>query len=289
MVLKAKATLAEAESTLNRVKQLNKEGITARKDVVSAEAEYERAKADFNFEKDISLNKEVSEAKAEYATAQTEAEHIKDALNAFDAHISENDHKGEHDISAIQLKAPISGTVIERFVNAGSGFEPGKPLLTIANTSTLWVIANVPDQQMPNIQLGMKAQIKLANQTIPATVNYIDPRLNEDTRTGRVRLTVPNPQQRIKVGSFVDVAFDVPSVATGMFVPSQAVQQINDKYVVFVQTSPGKFEPKDITVEPQSGGLVPVTSGLTGNEMVVTDGAFVLKSQLLKGQMGDDD
>lgn len=288
-VLKAKATLTEAESTLARIKQLNQEGISARKDVVAAEAEYERAKADYNFQKDISLNKEVAEARAEYATAQTEAEHIKDGLRALDAHLPDEGHKPEHDISAIQLRAPISGTVIERFVNAGAGFEQGKPLLTIANTSTLWVVANVPDQQLSNIRLGMTAQVRMANETIPATVNYIDPRLNEDTRTGRVRLTIPNSQQRIKVGSFVDVGFNVRSTSSGIFVPSQAVQQVNDKSVVFVRTPAGKFEAKDVTVGPENNGLLPIMSGLNGNELVVTEGAFVLKSQMLKGQMGDDD
>lgn len=288
-VLKAKATLDEAEATLKRTKQLVSEGLTARKDLVAAQSEYERAKADYNFQKDISLNREVTEAKAELQTAQTETEHIRDGLKALDAHLG-GEEGIEHEISKIELRAPISGTVIERFVNPGAGFEQGKPLLTIANTTILWVIANVPETQMATVKIGSPATVKLGSKEVPGRVSYIDPRLNEDTRTSRVRIEISNPSNRIQVGSFAQVEFRAPStVDSTVFVPTASVQTVEGKPVVFVKESNGKFIVRNIQIGAPSSGMVPVLTGLRNGEQIAADGSFVLKSKLLKDQFGDDD
>lgn len=290
-ILKAKATLDEAESNLKRTKLLVSEGLTARKDLVAAQSEYERAKADYNFQRDISLNREVTQAKAEVQTAQTEAEHIRDALKALDAQLGGDDHGVEHNISKIELRSPITGTVIERFVNPGAGFEQGKPLLTIANTTTLWVIANVPETQMYAIHIGTGAKVKFADRLLSGTVSYIDPRLNEDTRTSRVRIAITNPANKIQVGSFAQVEFTIPAtIQTTAFVPQAAVQTVEGKSVVFVKIpKTGKFQVRKVEVGSATAGLVPVLSGVQVGEIVAGNGSFVLKSKLLKDQFGDED
>jgi cobalt-zinc-cadmium efflux system membrane fusion protein len=288
-VLKAKATLDEAEATLKRTNLLVSEGLTARKDLVAAQSEFERAKADYNFQKDISLNREVTEAKAELQTAQTETEHIRDALRAMDAHFGEDREGVEHDISKIELRAPISGTVIERFVNPGAGFDQGKPLLTIANTAILWVIANVPESQMASIQIDTPATVKLGSKELAGRVSYIDPRLNEDTRTSRVRIEISNPGNKIQVGSFAQVEFKTPANQSNVFVPEACIQMVEGKPVVFVKEKDGKFIVRKIKIGTASSGMVPVLSGLTVGEHIAADGSFVLKSKLLKDQFGDDD
>lgn len=289
-ILKAKATLDEAESTLKRTKQLVSEGLTARKDLVAAQSEYERAKADYNFQKDISLNREVAEAKAEYSTALTEAEHIKDGLRALDAHLPAEGEGKEHDISSIELHSPISGTVIERFANPGTGFEQGKPLLTIANTSNLWVIANVPEKQMRHVRVGSRARVIIGKKTVSGTVNYVDPRLNEDTRTARVRIEISNPGGKIQVGSFAQVEFGTPvETSADLFVPEAAVQTVEGDSVVFVKEDSGQFAIRKVQVGPAVEGMIPVLSGLRQSESVAANGSFVLKSKLLKEKLGDED
>jgi membrane fusion protein, heavy metal efflux system len=289
-VLKAKATLDEAESTLKRTKLLISEGLTARKDLVAAQSEYDRAKADYNFQKDISLNREVAVAKAELQTAQTETEHIRDSLKAMDAHLGSKNEGAEHDISKIELRSPMSGTVIERFVNAGAGVEQGKPLLTIANTAILWVIANVPETQMATIHVGSPAVVKLANKDVPGRVSYVDPRLNEDTRTSRVRIELANPDNKIQVGTFAQVEFRTPAIAQGTaFVPEAAVQTVEGKPVVFVKASSGKFVVRQVQIGTASSGMVPVLSGVRVGEQIAANGSFVLKSKLLREKFGDED
>ncbi len=293
-ILKGRATLDEASSNLERTKQLVNEGLSPRKDLISTESEYERAKAEFNYQSNISLNREVAIARGELETARTEAEHIKDGLQALDASLTNNEalSSRKHDISLIQLKAPISGTVIERFVNPGAGFEQGKPLLTIANTSSLWVIANVPEQQVPKIRLGMPAELIFDESHIAGRVTYIDSRLNEDTRTARVRIEVDNRRQTLKVGMFAQVKFNINSVGQmQLLVPSESVQKLNARTVVFAPDAGkrGHYLIKDIKVSEEKGGFTPVLSGLEAGDTVVNKGAFILKSKALKGQFGEDE
>lgn len=235
-VLKAKATLDEAESTLKRTKFLVSEGLTARKDLVAAQSEFDRATAEYNFQKDISLNREVTQAKADVQTAQTETQHIRNGLKALDAHLSSEKDPTEHDISRIELRSPIAGTIIERFVNPGSGFEVGKPLLTIANTKILWVIANVPETQMNAIHVGSSAKVKLGDRLVPGAVSYIDPRLNEDTRTSRVRIEITNPENKIQVGSFAQVEFTTQQDRIHPLFPSPLSRRLTESQQYLLKT-----------------------------------------------------
>ncbi|MBX9877246.1 MAG: efflux RND transporter periplasmic adaptor subunit [Candidatus Obscuribacterales bacterium] len=288
-VLKSKASLDEAESNLKRTKLLVSEGLTARKDLVATESEYDRAKAEYNFQKDITLNREVTQAKAEVQTAETETEHIRDALRALDAHLG-SETGVEHNISQIELRSPIAGTIIERFVNPGSGFEQGKPLLTIANTNILWVIANVPETQMTGIHIGSPANVKLGNRLVTGAVSYIDPRLNEDTRTSRVRIEIANPAHKIQVGSFAQVEFTTQATMQNVpFVPQAAVQTVDGKPVVFVKDRTSEqFRVRNVQIGTATSGVVPILSGLEVGEQVAADGSFVLKSKLLKEQFGEE-
>lgn len=292
-VLKAKASLDEASSNLSRTKQLVGEGLSPRKDLVATASEYERAKAEFNYQSNISLNREVAQAKGELEMSQTEAEHIKDGLQALDAQLPKNEGGArEHDISLIQLKAPISGTVIERFVNPGAGFEQGKPLLTIANTASLWAIANVPEQQIAKIQLGMPVELIFPNSKMQGKVTYIDARLNEDTRTARVRIEVDNTRQTLKVGMFAQIKFDVTVAGqTQLLVPIESVQKVDNRTVVFVPDDKkvGRYLIKDVQVGEEVEGFVPLLSGLLPGETIVTKGTFILKSKAMKGEFGEEE
>ncbi|MBX9693130.1 MAG: efflux RND transporter periplasmic adaptor subunit [Cyanobacteria bacterium] len=292
-ILKAKASLDEADSTLKRTKQLVSEGLTAGKDLVAAESEYKRATAEYNFQKDISLNREVAEATAAVQTAQTEVDHIRDSLTALDAQLPKHNKGQEHEISKLELRSPISGVVTERLVNPGAGVEAGNPLLTIANISTLWVIANVPEADMPSITLGMPAKVFLDGKVIRGRVNYIDPRLNEDTRTSRVRVEIDNPKNLIRSGAFAQVEFSHrfrdSKKKPEVFVPTSSVQNMENRKVVFVSGSDDTFRVRTVTTGEEIAGMVPILTGLKAGERVAADGSFVLKSKLLKDQLGDED
>ena len=297
-VLQARARLDEAEANLRRTRRLIELGAAAGKDLTAAEAAHATAKADFDYQSNVSLNREVQEARAEVETTRVEVTHLRNSLGALGAPVSETvAERIGHDTSLITLKAPITGTVIERFVNAGAGIEPGKPLFTIADIATLWVIANVPEGQISQLHVGTPADVRspeLGENSIAGRVAYIDPVLNEQTRTGRVRIEIANPRERLKVGMFVEVNFRAPSNAPNtasvksVVVPDNAVQRIADRSVVFVAgDKEGEFEVRDVELGDLSNGSHPVLSGLKAGERVVTKGSFTLKTQLMKGELGE--
>lgn len=296
-ILSAKAKLDEAEATLKRTRRLIELGVGAGKDLIAAEAAYTTAKADYDFQSNISLSREVQQAQAEAETANTEVAHLKQSLIALGKTVDENEpdiHR--ENISFIPVRAPVSGTVTERLVNAGAGVEAGKALFTIANLATVWVIANVPEAQLGSLHNGTPAEIRSATlgpNPVAGRVNYIDPKLSEDTRTARVRVELANPNEHLRAGMFVEVGFQA---ATGsgageeLVVPSEAVQRLGDRTVVFIpkENEAGVFEVRFVELGSESGSYHRVISGLKLGDRVVTKGSFALKTQLMKGSLSDE-
>jgi membrane fusion protein, heavy metal efflux system len=292
-VLSAKAKLDETEATLRRTRRLIELGVGAGKDLVAAEAAYKTAKAEYDFQSNISLNREVQEAQAEADTARAEVSHLEQSLQAMGASTS----SAGASTALITVRAPTSGAITERFVNPGSGIESGKPLFAIANLSTVWVIANVPETQIGNLHNGTPAEIRssaLGDAAIAGRISYIDPQINQETHTARVRVEVGNAGERLKPGMFVEVGFQAGTgKATGeeLVVPSEAVQKIGDRAVVFIpdEKEPGHFKVRDVELGAEVGGFLRVLSGLTLKDKVVTKGSFTLKAQLLKSQFGEEE
>jgi cobalt-zinc-cadmium efflux system membrane fusion protein len=296
-VIQAKARLDEADANLRRTRRLIELGAAAGKDLTSAETAFANAKAEYDYQSNISLNREVQEANAEVETTQVEVTHLRNSLSALGVAVAESTTGAPHDTSLLSLIAPVGGTVIERLTNAGAGIEEGKPLFTIADVSSLWVIANVPEGQISQLRVGTPAEIRSAeigNTSIKGRVSYIDPVLNEGTRTGRVRVEIVNPGERLKVGMFVQANFSAPpgmpvnGGSKSLVIPDEAVQRVAQRTIVFVPgEAAGEFEVRDVQLGDLFGGVHPVLSGLEAGERVVTKGSFILKTQLMKGELGE--
>lgn len=293
-VLTAKAKLDEAQATLNRTKKLIELGAGAGKDLIAAEAAYQTAKAEYEFQTNISLNKEIQEAKAAVETLRIDLRHIQDEMRSLGLTVSENsDDDHDVDTSLVALRSPVSGMVIERRFNAGAGIDAAVPVFVISDLSTVYVIANVPEANMSSLRIGSNAEIRSqAIGTLNGRVGYIDPRLDETTRTVRVRVEVPNTNGKLRAGMFTEVAFYTGVDGSGkqeLFVRTEAIQQVGGRSVVFIPKSdePGSFEVRTIQIGGEADGYTGVISGLELGEKVVTKGSFVLKAQLQKGEMGD--
>jgi len=299
-LIQAKARLDEAEATLRRTRRLIELGAGAGKDVIAAESTYKTAKADYDYQSNISINREVQQAKSEVEIALVEVSHLRNSLRSLGAELGESAHgKVSHDTSLVALRAPVSGTVTERHINAGAGIEAGKPILTISNISTVWVIANVPEGQVNALRVGTPAEIRSAavgENGIAGRVTYIDTTLNEETRTGRVRVEIANPGERLKIGMFVEVGFETGIAEVGkaasleLSIPDDAVQRIGERSVVFVpkEGEQGHFEVRDVQLGGTVDGYRGVLSGLAVGDRVVTKGSFALKTQLMKSSLGEE-
>ena len=297
-VLSAKAKLDEAEATLRRTRRLIELGAGAGKDLIAAEAAYKTAKAEYDFQSNISLNREVQEARAAVETARVDVAHIRDQLRALGAPVPEGE-RDDHskDTSRVALRAPVSGTVTERLVNAGAGVQAGTSLFTIANVSTVWVIANVPEAQLKFLRPGTPAEVRsaaLGEGAFAGRVNYIDPRLNEDTRSGRVRVELANPGGKLRAGMFVEVGFQA-GTGTGegqeLVIKEEAVQRVGERTVVFIpkETEENSFEVREVQIGAVRDGYARILNGLELGQKVVTKGSFILKTQMMQGEIGEDE
>lgn len=296
-VLQAKAKLDEAEATLKRTRRLIELGAGAGKDLISAETAFKQAKAEYDFQSNIQLNRELQEAQAEVNTSRAEVTHLQQSLRALGVAETEGaQEQHKENISLVVVRAPASGMVTERNVNPGAGVEAGKNLFTISNIATVWVIANVPEAQLAGVHEGTPAEIRsplIGSNIINGRVAYIDPQLSEETRTGRVRIEVPNPGEKFKSGMFVEVGLQASTNASGgdeLVVPSEAVQRLGDRTIVFLprENELGAFEVRDVEIGGEADGYHRVISGLKLGEKVVSKGSFTLKTQLQKGELGED-
>ncbi|MDQ3256122.1 MAG: efflux RND transporter periplasmic adaptor subunit, partial [Acidobacteriota bacterium] len=206
-----------------------------------------------------------------------------------------DDHRSN--TSLVTVRAPASGIITERTVNSGAGIEAGRSLFTISNLSSVYVIANVPEAQIGTLRIGTPAEIRsaaLGDAVMRGSVSYIDSQLDEATRTARARMEVPNPGESLRAGMFVEVRFQTTAGAGSgeeLVIPAAAMQRIESKTIVFVpkDDEPGAFEVREVEVGGESDGYVRVLEGLKMGERVVTRGSFTLKTQMQKGEMGDDD
>jgi len=299
-VLQAKAKLDETQAALTRTKRLIDLGAGAGKDLVAAQAAYNSAKAEYDFQSNISLNKEVQEARAEVETTRADIAHLKDQMRAYGASNAEIESEDKNQNTAlIMLRAPSAGTISERTVNPGSGFEAGKPLFTIANLSGVWVVANVPEGSVKNLHVGTPAEVRssaLGDQALAGHVSYISPQLDETTRTAHVRIDVSNPGEVLKVGMFAEVGFQTTVAGTKdpagdeLVIPSDAVQNIGDRNIVFMPKdgAPGHFLVRDVQLGAEAEGYRKILSGLALNDRVVTRGSFTLKTRLLRSELEEE-
>jgi RND family efflux transporter MFP subunit len=181
-----------------------------------------------------------------------------------------------------RLLAPRGGTVIRDGFIVGELIEPGRVLFEISDESVLWVEAHLTPAEAAGIRLNAAATITFQEHRIVGRVVQVHHALDEDTRTLGVRIEVPNPDDRLHPGLFVDVRIEGDVRESVLAVPAEAVLRHPDgERMVFVETEDNVFEPREVTVLRSPGSQV-VIDGLAAGVRVVTRGAFFLQSELAK-------
>ena len=179
--------------------------------------------------------------------------------------------------------APTTGTVIDKKIINGQRVMPGEELYRIADLSHLWVIADVAEADLPSVKIGTRATVMVRAymaQPIEGEVTFIYPELRTETRTARVRIEIPNPDGRLKVDMYADVAFQAgageePCIA----VPVSAVIDSGSRQVVLVAKGEGRFEPRAVKLGRRGDGYVEVLDGITTGEEVVTAATFLIDAE----------
>jgi cobalt-zinc-cadmium efflux system membrane fusion protein len=192
---------------------------------------------------------------------------------------------GRADTDRVPIKAPASGTVMERLASVGSVVSSGDPVVTVSDLSSLWLIAAVNEADLSKIRRGQRVLILVRaypDRTFPGQVFQLGERLDVQTRSLQVRVLVSNLHGLLKPDMFATAEFSPQTEQTFVHVPESAVQEFKWKSVVFVQTAPGTFIPREVTVGARVDRQIQILSGLEAGTPVVVNGALLLKGQLLK-------
>ncbi len=178
---------------------------------------------------------------------------------------------------------------MEKMVFKGMGIMPGAVLYKIGDLSSIWVIADIYEYELPFVQVGQKALISLAyypGESFEGTATYIYPAVDPKTRTAKVRFDLPNPEFKLKPEMWANVEIKIP-LGRKLVVPEDAVMDTGTMQMAFVDRGQGYFEPRHIQVGSKVKGFYEVLSGLREGEKVVTSANFLIDSESrLSGAMG---
>jgi cobalt-zinc-cadmium efflux system membrane fusion protein len=187
------------------------------------------------------------------------------------------------------LRAPHEGRITEDDFVVGQRVEPGKTLYRLVEESVVWVDAKLPSGTLPRVSVGANVAVVAGNRRLTGKVMRTAHRTSESTRNAVVRIEVPNPDDVLHAGDFVDVYLDADAGtphASALAVPTLALVQLEGETVVFRQGADDALEAVPVRVGEVVGDLTVIQEGLKPGDTVVVAGTFALKAQLLKAQLG---
>jgi len=199
------------------------------------------------------------------------------------------------DLGRVALSSPLSGTVVDRSASVGQWVEPSEQLAEVMNLEELWVIASVYERDIRHVSVGQEVLIEVRaypGETFPGTVALVESTLDESSRSATVRVVLPNADRRLRPGMFATARIrgtHAHQPASLLAIPAIAVQEVDGHTSVFVRDDEGGFTLKRVHLGEQAGELVEVLNGLDEGEEVVVNGSFVLKGQLLRSSLGEDE
>ena len=269
----------------------------ARAALTSAQARYAAAEANLKRETDLAEKRISSAREREMAEAQasTEEAGVRAAEQRLSAlGFSASDLRG-HDArrspealnGRVPLRSPLDGTVIERTVTLGQAVERATDAFKIANLDHLWVQLDLYEMDLARVQVGEHVEIRTdtyPGEIFRARVAYIGKVIDEGTRTARIRVEVENRAGKLRLGQLVSATLlgNTASPAREVLtIPRSALQRLDGKPIVFVKKE-GGYERRSVEPGVSGGDRVEIKKGLEENEQVAVEGAFLLKSEVLR-------
>ena len=241
---------------------------------------------------------EFRNAEAAVASAQARVSRVEEQLHRFglsDADVKalapESNEAPHRAASHSTLRAPFAGVVTKLDVAAGEVVEPDKELFTVADMSTVWVLADVYEKDISKIRREGTCGIKVdayPDRLFSGRITHVSDLIDPTTRTAKVRCVVDNRDGALKLDMFATVLLGTTEERQALAVPADAVQQVDNQPVVFIRQSDTRFERRDVQVGRRSGQLVEILGGLEDGQMVVGKGSFYLKTALLRERIGDE-
>lgn len=229
----------------------------------------------------------VDQEEAESMQARAEAEVERARVTLAQLGVSES---GE-----IVVRAPLAGVVLTREAVPGSVVDAGDPLLMITDPSTLWLDIAATERVAPVLRRGERVTFsvrELAPRVFEAVIENVGGALDATTRTLPVHAVVLNTSGALRPAMFATVMLPLGEVRAGVAVPEGAMQLLDERPVVFIvvplKDGGARFERRDVDVGARTGGDVHIVRGLSAGDIVVTDGAFAVKSEFARLKLSTD-
>jgi cobalt-zinc-cadmium efflux system membrane fusion protein len=267
--LEAAGMLTLAKRNHARLDALRKEGISSEKELLSARQDYDtaqiRASAAFGKLKRLGM----STYAARGLTQKTAT-------------------------GRLVLRAPVAGTVLDIHAVAGEIARADTSLATVGDNSSVWVWADLYERDIALVTRQQAKQPLAATVEVKAfpgtefagTVDFVSPSMSESSRTVKARINVPNPDGRLLAGMFAQVKIFIPGDQQVLAVPSKSVLEDEGRSFVFVHHEGDYWVRRPVSAGRTFAEMTEITRGLTGSEVVVANGAFLLKSDVLRSKMG---
>jgi multidrug efflux pump subunit AcrA (membrane-fusion protein) len=192
---------------------------------------------------------------------------------------------------ALEVKSPIDGVITERKSTAGELVSKETQIYTVSEPADLWVLAEIKERDIGAVKVGQDTVFTVLaypSEQFHGKVVRVGNRVEEGSRTLEVRIEVSNADGRLKPGMFADVEIVTTVQENVLLIPDAAMQTEGDNQIVFVALDGNKFEKRIVKIGLDQRGLVQILEGVKPGEKVVTDGSFILKSEMLKGEMEAD-
>jgi Cu(I)/Ag(I) efflux system membrane fusion protein len=183
---------------------------------------------------------------------------------------------------SLTFRSPVAGVVTEKKALQGMRFMPGETLYQVADTSAVWIIADIPEQDIALVKPGAKAKVRIdayPGRDFEGTVAYVYPTMKAETRTIPVRLELANPGALLKPAMYAQVEFAASDARGGLAVPVSAVIDSGVRQVVVVAVGEGRFESREVRLGMRGDQYVEVLSGVAEGEQVVVAGNFLIDSE----------
>lgn len=270
-LLRAEAALKLAEATAERERDLHEKGVCPKKDVLEAEAALGQARAD---------RAAIAGRLLAWGLGAAEVEALRNG-------------GGSPQSGLMPVRAPFAGTVLERSLSIGEQAQPGDKLLLLADTSKVWIITSIYEREVAALLAAQqKAPVRAAvtvsaypGTTFQGHVEQVSGTLDEATRTASVRVVAENPQNLLRAGMFARVELLLPGTGGDVALPEEAILSDEGRSFVFVRLEGPYFIRRPVRTGRKLDGWVEVI-GVDGGAEVVTKGAFLLKSDVLRSKMG---
>lgn len=213
------------------------------------------------------------------------------------ARLGQGVNKGELLGAIVSGSTETPVTAASEGVVTGASAEPDAPvragdiLFTITGVDPVWAVLDVSEKDIAKLRLRQPARVKVSSypgRVFSGETVFISPEIDELSRTVKVRARLDNPGGLLKFGMFVTAEIPVSDDKPSLYVPLDALQRMPEGWIVFVRTAPDKFEARKVTPGRETQAEVEITRGLRAGETIAAKGSFMLKSEMMRDQLGEE-